>query len=91
MLVIDFWTSKGFQEHQSSYNRLVLRRSGYGTVKALLGSLAAGDMLFETAPVELVVLIQTRPDDAKYELRFALGSGYGERKRVSSSDSQRFG
>lgn len=87
LLVMEFWTAKGFQEHQSSYNRLVLRRNGYGTVKGFLGSLTSEEGPWTEAPMELTALIQIRPDHAKYELQFTLGVGWNELK---AGDFQRF-
>jgi hypothetical protein len=78
MLLMEFWTAKGFQEHQSSYNRLVLRRNGYGSAKAILGGLVSGERAWTEAPIELVGLIQIRPDHARYELEFTLGLGWYE-------------
>ncbi len=87
MLLMEFWTAKGFQEHQSSYNRLVLRRNGYGSVKAMLGSLTSAEGPWTEAPMELVALIQIRPDHARYELQFTLSMGWHELK---AGDFQKF-
>lgn len=78
LLALEFWTAQGFREHQASYNCLVLRRNGFGTAKALLGSLTSIEGGWERAPVQLTVLIQIRPDHAKYELQFMLGWGWQE-------------
>jgi hypothetical protein len=78
VLVLEFWTAKGFQEHQSSHNRLILRRNGYGTLKALMESVTSAEKKgwCDLSPVQMTALIQNRPDHAKYEIRFELGVGW---------------
>ena len=70
-LFMEFWTSKGYAEHQRSYNRLVLRRSGYGTFKTWIKLQASpGWPTWSHVPMELMALVQIRPDLAKYEMQF---------------------
>lgn len=82
-LAIEFWTSKGFKVHSDSYNCIVLRRNGYGTMGKLFGCLleefAGGEETpFDQAPVELTVLCQVLPNEAKWDLDFNL-SYYSEK------------
>ena len=82
-LAIEFWTSKGFTVHSDSYNCIVLRRHGYGTTRRFLGcvieELAGGEETpFDQAPVELTVLCQVLPKEAKWNLNFKL-SYYSEK------------
>lgn len=81
VLLLEFWTSKGFSEHTASYNRLVLRRNGYGTLARWLEcNLFAGTTPWSEVPTELTVLIQTRPDHTSYDMTFALGGGIEEQQ-----------
>jgi hypothetical protein len=77
-LLMEFWTSKGFQEHESSYNRLVMRRNGFGTVRSWIESATIASADLAKAPTELTVHIQVRPDHTKYEVQFALGAAWSE-------------
>ncbi len=86
ILAMEFWTSQGFAEHTSSYNRLVLRRNGYGTASNWLKTAWSGySGTWDQAPMELVILIQILPDHATYGLE--LRSSWDERKH---GDFQRF-
>lgn len=81
VLFMEFWTSKGFSEHAASYNRLVLRRNGYGTFTRWLDSnFTQGNVEWSGAPMELTVLVQVRPDHTKYDMTFTLGSGLQEKE-----------
>ena len=78
VLFMEFWTSKGFNEHSASYNRLALRRNGYGTFTSWLDSNFAMEINLANAPMELTVLVQVRPNHTKYDMTFTLGSGISE-------------
>ena len=43
-LAMEFWTGQDYIEHQSSYNRIVFRKNGYGTIscgiKCLLNNIS---------------------------------------------------
>lgn len=80
MLAMEFWTSQGFEEHRTSYNRMTLRRNGYGSAKALFVSLTLSEAPYEDVPVELTILVQIMPYQAKYSLQFTLGAGYSEQE-----------
>ncbi len=79
-LAIEFWTSKGFTVHSNSYNCIVFRRNGYGSVgKLIIDSLLAEELPFDQIPTELTVLCQVLPKEAKWNLSFKLGAGYSEK------------
>ena len=42
-LAIEFWTDQGFIVHSSSYNCIIFRRNGYGSLGKLLDSFLSGD------------------------------------------------
>lgn len=75
-LAIEFWTSQGFAVHTSSYNCLVFRRNGYGSVGGMLGNLLNqitsedDGVPYEQAATQLTVLCQVLPREAKYNLKF---------------------
>jgi len=83
-LAIEFWTSKGFIVHGSSYNCIVLRRNGYGSIGKLFGSFfdrlvsEEKGISFDQIPTELTVLCQVLPKEAKWDLSFNLAVGYEE-------------
>ena len=84
-LAIEFWTSKGFTVKSSSYNCIVLRRNGYGSVVNQLGNFfnqlvsEAKELSFDRIPTELTVLCQVLPKEAKWDLSFILAAGYSEK------------
>lgn len=75
-LAIEFWTSKGFEAHSSAYNRLVLRRSGFGKATPWVESLFGVEKLWHDMPLELTVLVQFLPTMAKYELKFEASAAW---------------
>lgn len=70
ILAIEFWTGKGFKVHSSTYNHLVLRRSGYGQAGHWIESLFGGEKEWHDMPLRLTILIQWLPTNVKYELKF---------------------
>jgi hypothetical protein len=84
-LAIEYWTSKGFTVHSSSYNCIVLHRNGYGSIGKRLGNLFNGlvsevkELSWDRIPTELTVLCQVLPKEAKWDLAFKLASGYSEK------------
>ena len=75
-LAIEFWTGQDYIEHQSSYNRIVFRKNGYGTISSGIKFLLNNDDVpWEQAPIELTVHFQVLPNEAKYHLSFTLGGG----------------
>ena len=83
-LAIEFWTGKGFTVHSSSYNCIILRRNGYGSIGKLLGSLftelaGQNDIPWDRAATELTVLCQVLPKTAKWDLSFKLAANYSEK------------
>jgi hypothetical protein len=83
-LAIEFWTGKGFIVQSSSYNCIVLRRNGYGSVGKLLNNLIneliteGKDVAWDQIPTELTVLCQVLPHEANWDLVFKLSKGYNE-------------
>jgi hypothetical protein len=78
-LLMEFWTALGFQEFKSSYNRIVLRRNGFGTMMSAFSSIITEEGTpLSSGPTELTVLIQVRPDLTIYEFQFVLGVGWNE-------------
>lgn len=83
-LAIEFWTGKGFIVHSSSYNCIVLRRNGYGSVGKIVGRFVKEivseekEIDFDEIPTELRVLCQVLPKEAKWDLSFKIGAGYRE-------------
>jgi hypothetical protein len=84
-LAIEFWTSKGFTVHNSSYNCIILRRNGYGSVSRLLSNfinelISEGEVIpWDNIPTELTVLCQVLPQEAKWDLNFRTSNGYNEK------------
>jgi hypothetical protein len=83
-LAIEFWTSRGFVLHNSSYNCIVLRRGGFGSIGNLLGRVVSElfdddkGRPWDEAPMELRVLCQVPPEKATCELDFKLAFGCDE-------------
>jgi hypothetical protein len=84
-LAIEFWTSKGFIVHSSSYNCIVLHRNAYGSFGKLVGRVVKElvseekDIAFDQIPTELTVLCQVLPKESKWDLSFKLAAGYEEK------------
>lgn len=86
-LAIEFWTGQGYIEHQSSYNRIVFRKNGYGTITSgIKFMLNSDDVPWEQAPIELTVHFQVLPNEAKYHLSFTLGGGVNEKEEGDFSE-----
>ena len=79
VLAIEFWTSKGFTVHSNSYNCIVLRSNGYGSIGRLYEFLFGGEAKpWAQHPMELTVLCQVLPQEAKWNLSFKLPDSYTE-------------
>ena len=78
-LAVEFWTSEGFEVSDSSYNRLIFRRRGYGTVSSWLEiNVIGGSWSWTEVPIELTVLTQIMPSETKYTLQFRALAGVQE-------------
>lgn len=78
VLVVEFWTSKGFTVHSNSYNCIVFRKNGYGSISKIINGFFFGERSYDQSPMELTILCQILPKEAKLDLFFKLGVGYSE-------------
>lgn len=74
-LLMEFWTGRGFQEHQASLNRIVLRRGNYGPGSWIRGFFLEANSPWGRTPLELTALVQTHPSHVDYNMVFQLGGG----------------
>ena len=87
-LAIEFWTSQGFKVHSNSYNCIVFRRNGYGSIGKLIDCVfIGGEISFEESPTELTLLCQVLPDEANYDLTFKFQVGIVENSPGDFSDT----
>jgi hypothetical protein len=82
ILLLEFWSSKGFIQHEASLNRVVLRRNGYGSLGAWISSnFVEDEVRYESVPMQIVALIQIRPDYVIYDVMYCLVGGIEEKTK----------
>ena len=69
-LAMEFWTSKGYTVHNSSYNCLVFRSKNYGSFGLVIAAFKGKRVEYQQSGIELTMLCQTHPSMVKWELQF---------------------
>lgn len=69
-LAMEFWTSKGYTFHSSSYNCLIFRSMNYGSFGLVVSAFMGEEIEYKQCGIELTMLCQTHPRTVKWELQF---------------------
>jgi len=80
VMALEFWSSKGFEQHSSSHNKLVFRANDYGNIFKAISYTLFGSPggYYSELPLEITMFIQPRPTKIIYTIKFELGIDGGD-------------